>query len=285
MSQSASSSRLVLVTGATGAQGGAVAHELLAKGWKVRALTRHPDSDKAKALAAAGAEVVQGDLDDEASLTKALAGVWGVWAVQNTWEAGVEKEEEQGKRLARVAKAAGVQHYVQTSVGSAHRNTGIPHFDNKWRIEQTVRALGFPSYAVLRPVYFMENLLSPWALNGDSLISSLAPTTKVQMVAVADIGRYGAMLFERAEEMNGAAVDLAGDAVSMPEAAAALSEKLGRTIKFVQIPIAMVRQNSEDVALMNEWFDATGYDADIVRTPRFYGIPTTSLKAWLAARK
>jgi uncharacterized protein YbjT (DUF2867 family) len=75
---------------------------------------------------------------------RALAGAWGVFAVQNTWEAGVEREEEQGKRIAQLAKEAGVEHYVYTSVGSAHRNTGIPHFENKWRIEETVRALRSP---------------------------------------------------------------------------------------------------------------------------------------------
>ena len=111
--------RVVLVTGATGSQGGAVARELLAKGWKVRALTRKPDSDGAKALAKLGAEVVTGDLDDAASLQRALTGAWGVWAVQNTWEAGVEKEEDQGKRLAKLAREVGVRHFVYSSVGSA----------------------------------------------------------------------------------------------------------------------------------------------------------------------
>jgi uncharacterized protein YbjT (DUF2867 family) len=276
--------RLVLVTGATGSQGGAVARELLAKGWRVRALTRKPDSDAAKALAAKGAEIVAGDLDDAASLRAALAGVWGVWAVQNTWEAGVEKEEVQGKALAHLARESGVQHYVQSSVGGANRNTGIPHFDNKWRIEQTVRSLGFPSHAVLRPVFFMENLVGPWFLQGDKLVTALDPATKLQMVAVEDIGRYGAMLFQRAEEMNGIALDLAGDAVTLPEAAAALSRALGREITYQPIPIAMVRQNSEDMAKMLEWFDETGYDADIVRVPRFFGIPTLTLAPWAAKR-
>ena len=121
---------LVLVTGATGQQGGAVAVQLLARGHKVRALTRKPDGEKAQALAARGAEVVRGDLDDAQSIERALKGVWGTFAVQNTWEAGVEREEEQGKRFAQLAKQQGVQHFVYTSVGSAHRQTGIPHFDN-----------------------------------------------------------------------------------------------------------------------------------------------------------
>src|ERR1041384_4449616 len=142
--------RTILITGATGKQGGAVAHELLKRGHAVRAMTRRPDGDAAKELQKLGATIVAGDLDDAALLGHALTGVWGVWAVQNTWEAGVGKEEEQGKRLAKLAREKGVQHYVYSSVGSAHRKTGIPHFDNKWRIEETVRGLKFPYRRDLR---------------------------------------------------------------------------------------------------------------------------------------
>jgi uncharacterized protein YbjT (DUF2867 family) len=124
----------LLITGATGQQGGAVARELLARKHAVRAMTRKPDSDAAKALGKLGAEIVKGDLDDPESIKRAIRGAWGVFAVQNTWEAGVEKEEVQGKRMAELAKESGVHHFVYTSVGSAHRKTGIPHFDNKSRI-------------------------------------------------------------------------------------------------------------------------------------------------------
>ena len=217
--------KVVLITGATGKQGGATLRHLAKRGgFKLRAMTRKPDSDAAKALAALGAEVVAGDLDDAASLERALAGVWGVFAVQNTWEAGVEKEEEQGKRIAKIAREKGVQHFVYSSVGSAHRKTGIPHFDNKFRVEETVQALGFPSHAILRPVFFMENLLSPWSLNGDKLTPRWSRTTKLQMIAVDDIGKFGAQAFIEADELKGAEIDIAGDAVTMPEAAAALGE-------------------------------------------------------------
>lgn len=276
--------KTVLITGATGKQGGAVAHELLrAGGFNIRALTRKPDSDAAKALAKAGAEIVTGDLDDAASLAKALDGVWGVWAVQNTWEAGVEKEEEQGKRLAKVAREKGVEHYVYTSVASAQRKTGIPHFDNKWRVEETVRSLKFPSTVIIRPVYFMENLLSPWTLNGDKLMIALQPTTKLQMVAVEDIGKLGALAFTRAAELNGKAIDLAGDEVTMPQAASILSEGLGKQLSFVQVPIEAVRGQSEDMALMLEWFDTVGYDADIEGVQKQYGLKFSRLADW--ARK
>lgn len=107
------SDKTILITGATGQQGGAVLRHLVGKGFKLRALTRNPDSDKAKALAAQDVQVIKGDLDDEASLKAALQGAWGVFAVQNTWEAGVEKEEEQGKRIGErpeVIEAAGGHH-------------------------------------------------------------------------------------------------------------------------------------------------------------------------------
>ena len=276
-------SKTILITGATGNQGGATLHNLLGKGFTLRALTRKPESDKARALANNGVDVVQGDLNDPESLKKALAGAWGVYAVQNTWEAGVTAEEEQGKRIAELAKAAGVEHFVYASVGSAHRETGIPHFDNKSRVEDTVRSLGFPSRVILRPVFFMENLLSPWFLNGDKLVSTLKPDTKLQMIAVEDIGTFGALAFTRAAELNGRELDLAGDSVTLPEAAATLSRALGRPLEYLQIPIGEVRKNSEDFALMLEWFDETGYNADIAGLEREFGLKLLNLEAW--ARK
>jgi uncharacterized protein YbjT (DUF2867 family) len=273
----------ILVTGATGNQGGAAARELLANGCRVKAMTRNPTSEAAQALVAEGAEVVRADLDDPSSLESALAGVWGVFAVQNTWEAGVEREEEQGKRIAEIARRQGVQHYVYSSVGSAHRATGIPHFDNKWRVEETVRGLGFPSYTILRPVFFMENWVSPWfkpGIDQGKLMVGLRPETVLQMIAVQDIGRYGRLAFERHQELNGRAIDLAGDQLTMPQTASILSEITGRQIAFEPVPLEQVREFSEDFALMLEWFDAVGYDADISALEAQYGVRPTRLREW-----
>jgi uncharacterized protein YbjT (DUF2867 family) len=272
--------RTILITGATGKQGGAVARALAGKGFTLRAMTRKPTGEAAEALAALGVEIVKGDLDDAASIRAALTGVWGTFAVQNTWEAGVEREEEQGKRFATLARGAGVQHFVYSSVGSAHRKTGIPHFDNKWRVEETVRGLGFPSHVIVRPVFFMENLTSPWFLNGDKLLVAMNPQTVLQMIAVDDIGRYGARAFTDAAALNGREIDIAGDAVTMPEAAEILGRGLGRPVTFVEVPIAEVRKNSEDLALMLEWFDRVGYDADIAGLEREFGIRPTTLADW-----
>ena len=180
--------RKILITGVTGKQGGAVAQALKGSGFYLRGLTRKPDSERAVALAREGVDIVKGDLDDEATLRHAFAGAWGVFGVQNAGEAGVEREEAQGKRLATLAREAGVEHFVYTSVGSAHKQTGVPHFDNKWRIEETVRGLRFPSHVILRPVFFMENLLAPFSLQGSTLAWALGPGTKLQMIAVDDIG-------------------------------------------------------------------------------------------------
>jgi uncharacterized protein YbjT (DUF2867 family) len=273
--------RTILITGATGKQGGAtVAHLARRGGFKLRAMTRKPAGDAAKAIANLGAEIVQGDLDDAASLERAVDGAWGVFAVQNTWEAGVEREEEQGKRFAKIARDRGVQHFVYTSVGSAHKKTGIPHFENKFRIEQMVKELRLPSHAIIRPVFFMDNLLSQGFLNGDKLVSALAPTTKLQMIASDDIGKFAADAFVRADRWNGVELDVAGDAVTMPEAADAVSTRVGRTVTYQQIPIAAVRQYSDDVATMLEWFEAEGYSADIPSLEAKWGIRPLTLAEW-----
>jgi uncharacterized protein YbjT (DUF2867 family) len=275
----------ILVTGATGRQGGAVARNLLKNGYRVVIMTRRPQDEKAGVLKSLGAEVVQGDYDTLKSCDLALEGIWGVYAVQNTWEAGVEREEEQGKSFAELARKKGVTHYVYGSVGSAHRKTGIPHFDNKWRIEQTVRGLRFPSYTILRPAFFMDNFTSPWFLPGlleGKLQVGLKPATKLQMIAADDIGRFGFLAFDQHEKMNGVELDIAGDEHTMPEAAEIIGRAMGRSIRFVEVPKEEVRKMSDDYAIMLEWFDRVGYDVDIAALTQKYGIKPVTLSEWAA---
>jgi uncharacterized protein YbjT (DUF2867 family) len=274
---------IILVTGATGQQGGAIARELLAHGYRVKAMTRKPEGEKARELVRLGAEVVQGDLNDEASLDRALKGAWGVFAVQNTWEAGVEQEEVQGKRLAEIAKKAGVHHFVYSSVASADRKTGIPHFENKWRIEQRISELAFPSYVILRPVFFMENLYSPSfkpGIDQGKLFVGLEPATALQMISVQDIGKYGLLAFEKHAQLNGRAIDIAGDEKTMPGTAQVLSQSTKKTITFERVPIEDVRKFSVDFALMLEWFDRVGYSAKIADNAKEFRIEPTTLAQW-----
>src|SRR5947208_15864753 len=120
--------RRVLVTGATGRQGGAVVRHMLPKGWKLRALTRNAKGSAAQELSRQGVEVVGGDLEDPASLNIALSGAYGAYSVQDFWSVGAQREGLQGKNVADAAKKAGVAHFVYSSVGGAERNSGISHW-------------------------------------------------------------------------------------------------------------------------------------------------------------
>jgi uncharacterized protein YbjT (DUF2867 family) len=264
------SKRSVLVTGATGQQGGAVANALLSKGHRVKALTRRPDGDAARRLVAAGAEIVEGDLGDAASIAKAASGVDTLYLMGNSYEAGVEEETRQGIIAADAAKAAGVGHLIYSSVADADKKTGIPHFESKHLVEKHVAGLGIP-YTISAPVAFMENIVAPWsigALSQGTYAFAVPPKRVLQLVALADIGAFVAALVERREQVFGKRFDFAGDELSGEEQAKILSQAIGRPISYQEIPIAVARQQSEDAALMFEWFDRVGYDADIAALRR-----------------
>jgi len=260
-----STKRSVLVTGATGQQGGAVARALLASGHRVKALTRKPDSDAARQLKSAGADLVTGDLGDAASVRTAASGVNTMFLMGNVNEVGPEEETRQGIRAAGAAKAAGVGHLIYSSVADANKKTGIPHFDSKSLVEQHLAGLGVP-YTISAPASFMENIVAPWsigALSQGTFAFPMPPKRALQLIAVADIGAFVAALIERREAVFGKRFDLAGDELSGEEQVRVLSRATGRAITYQEIPIAAARQQSEDVAIMFEWFDRVGADADI----------------------
>ncbi|ACE91614.1 NmrA-like family protein [Rhizobium phaseoli] len=260
-----SNMRSVLVTGATGQQGGAVVRALTARGHRVKAISRKPDSDGAKRLAAAGVEVVAGDLNDGASVARAAAGVDTMFLMGNSYEAGTEAETRQGILVADAAKAAGVGHLIYSSVGNADKKTGIPHFDSKYLVEKHIAGLGIP-YTISAPVAFMENTVAPWAIDGlrqGVYAAALPPTRPLQQITIEDIGAFVAALAERREQVFGKRFDIAGDELSGEQQVKILSQALDRPIRYQELPIAAMRQQSEDAALMFEWFDRTGYDVDI----------------------
>ncbi|AID28903.1 uncharacterized protein YbjT (DUF2867 family) [Mesorhizobium sp. USDA 4775] len=264
------SKRSILVTGATGQQGGAVARALLSRGHRVKALTRKPDSDAARQLVAAGAEVVAGDLADAASIVRAAKDVDTMFLMGNSYEAGLEEETRQGILAANAAKAAGIGHLIYSSVADADKQTGIPHFESKYLVEQHVRQLGIP-HTISAPVAFMENAVAPWstgALSQGTLAFAMPPKRALQLVALADIGAFVAALAERREQVFGKRYDFAGDELSGEEQAKILTKAIGRPIRYQEIPIAAARQQSEDAALMFEWFDRVGYDVDIAALRR-----------------
>lgn len=272
--------KLILVTGATGQQGGAVANALLEKGQKIRVMTRNPE--KAAALAKAGAEVVKGDLTNQADLQSVLQGVHGVFAMSTPFEAGMDAEVRQGVLLADAAKQAGVAHYVYTSVGSAHRHTGIPHFESKWEVEQHIAKIGLPA-TILRPVFFMENFTTYSKPSPDGVLTMpMRPDRKLAMVALRDIGQFGAAAFIRPKDFLGQAIDLAGDELTIPEVAALLTKATGRSIRFQEFPLDQVEAAmGHDLATMFRWFNDVGYAVDVPGLKQKFGIPLTSFTEWV----
>jgi uncharacterized protein YbjT (DUF2867 family) len=258
--------KTILVTGATGQQGGAVTRQLLKQpGFAVRALTRDPAKPAARALTQSGAEVIRGNLDDPGSLRRGLEGAYGVFSVQNFMEAGCEGETRQGKMLADAAKAAGVQQFVYSSVVSADRQTGLPHFECKWQIEQHIGRTGLP-HTILRPAFFMQNWYSYMRdpiLQG-TLPLPLTPQTTLQQISVDDIGTFAALAFQNPPKWQGRTIELAGEELTMLRVAELLTRAVGRPVRYVQVPWEQFRQNAgEEMTKMYRWFNDVGYHVDI----------------------
>ncbi|MBU6458593.1 MAG: NmrA/HSCARG family protein, partial [Bradyrhizobium sp.] len=248
--------------GATGQQGGAVVKQLLERGHEVRAVTRDTNSTKAKALARTGVTLVSAALEDTGALTKALEGATSLFAVTTPFEKGPEAEVKQGVSAADAAKAAGV-HLVFSSVGSANRQTGVPHFDSKYEVEKHIARIGVRA-SILAPVYFMENLyFGKEQLAKGVYATPLPPTRRLAQVAVADIGAVAVRLLEDPDRFSGKRFDLAGDDLTGNDVVAVLSRVTGRPFTYFQVPMDVIRQHmGEDNTKMYEWFDRVGYTFD-----------------------
>ncbi|WP_333770142.1 NmrA family NAD(P)-binding protein [Streptomyces sp. IBSBF 2435] len=238
----------VLVTGATGRQGGATARALLAAGVPVRALVRDPATGRARAVEALGAELVTGDLHDRDSVIRAAEGARAVFSVQMPGITAdgfdFEGEVAQGVNLVEGAKAAGVPQFVHSSVTGAGRHTEVPGWaEGRWAsmeptlgaksaIQDRVRAAGFPHWTLLKPGFFMENFLPSMAFlfprgTAGGLVSVVKPGTRLSLVAVDDIGAAAAAAIAAPERFDGVELELASDYLSMAEIAEVLSRALG----------------------------------------------------------
>ncbi|WP_067126455.1 NmrA/HSCARG family protein [Microtetraspora malaysiensis] len=284
-----STARTIVVVGATGPQGRAVTQHLLSSGWQVRALTRDPDGAPARALASIGAHIVRARMEDVASLTSAAQGTYGMFSVQPTVGSpgtapgfGADDEVRWGINVAEAAHAVGVEHLVFTSVAGADRHGGetLPrNLISKWRIEQHIAGLGLPA-TILRPVSFMENFTSGYALQDGALTTALAPEVPQQIMAVDDVGFVTALAFSRPEEWIGRAVALAADELTPVQIAATIERALGHPLPYAQIPIDTIRALSEDFAFAYEWLNERGYRADIPATRRIHP-GAMDLRTWL----
>ena len=257
--------KTILVFGATGAQGGSVARHLLARGhYAVRALTRKPDAPAAQALRELGAEIVQGDLDDIASLHSALEGCYGAFGVTNFWE-HFAKEETQGRNLVNAVAAAGIEHFVFSTLPPVAKETNgalrSPHFDLKAEHEELARSLAIPSTFVHVPFYY-ENFLYffPPRPAGDGTYQFGFPQGERPLAAmsVADVGRVVARIFDNRDQYLGKVVKLAGDERPASSYADAMSKVSGATIRYAHVPretfAALGFPGAEDLADMFEYY-------------------------------
>lgn len=243
----------ILVTGATGHQGGAATRRLLRQGWRVRALTRNPDSEAARSLAQQGADVVTGEMDDRDLLDVAMRDVHGVFSVQPTQGGqgtpdgySVVDEVRLGIAVAEAALRADVRHLVYSSVAGAERGSGIRKWESKWQVEQRIAELGVPA-TILRPVRFMENHFSPVGGIKDGILTDVfEPDTGVQMIAVEDIGVFVQLAFDDPDLYLGQAIEIAGDELTMRELVASIGTVIARPIEYRKLPLAAAERIGGD---------------------------------------
>ena len=277
---------VVLVTGATGRQGGSVLRHLQAQGgWNLRALTRNPNDAPARGLASEGVEVVKGDLEDMPSLGSAVRGARGVYSVQDFWAVGARREVRQGKNLADAAKNAGVEHFVYSSVGGAERSSGIDHWESKWEIEKHIRKLGLPA-TMVRPAAFMENYYIDQVEIGilkGKLMDPIRGDKPYQTIAADDIGGFVALAFSRQQEFIGQELEIAGSELTNIETAQVLSRVLGKKVRFQKLPMLMVKLFlGKEFYQMFRWFNDSGFKANIPELKRRYPeVRLRSLEEWL----
>lgn len=255
-----SDKRVIAVVGATGAQGGGMAHAIVDDPdgtWACRAITRNPGSDAARALAQRGAEVVRADLDDQDSLTKAFEGAYGAFCMTNFFELfSADKELEQASNLARAAAAAGIQHAVWSTTDDTRKwfpleddrmptlqgRYKVPNMDAKGEADQLFIENGVPT-TFLRTAFFWENFLVFGPMQGEDGVLGITLAMgdkKVPGIAAEDVGRCALGVFKRAE-LIGETFGISGEHLTAAEMAAALGDALGEEVRYNKVPFGVFR--------------------------------------------
>jgi uncharacterized protein YbjT (DUF2867 family) len=262
----------ILVTGATGRQGGSVLRHLKGRGHRLRALVRDTNALAAKALQSLGVELFQGSFEDSHAIERAAQFIDAAFLMSTPFQDGVDAERTQGIAAIDALRAADTPFILYSSVASAQQHTGIPHFDSKFAVEHHLRSSGTP-FAIVAPVAFMDNTVSPFSLPGlrqGQLGFGLPPGKPLQMVALDDLGAFDTFVLENLSKFRSQRVEIAGDELTGVQQAEILSRRIGRSIKYQEIPLDAIRQMSEDVARMSEWMGQHGYTVDIERLRREY---------------
>jgi uncharacterized protein YbjT (DUF2867 family) len=257
---------IIAVLGGTGRQGGQVARHLLDDGWAVRTLTRAPDAEKARSLAALGADVVYADLEDPASLDSAFAGAYGVFSMQTPHAGSPEIEIRQGLNAGRAAERAGIRHLVYGSAGPGDEKTGIEQWDAKLEIARGLESLGLP-LTVLRPMAFMELMTDPTFFPQSSTWYTMPKLAgvdrRIPWLSVRDLGAIAARAFAEPERFLGRNVRLTADVKSLAECRHLYREVKGRNPPRFPMPLFLFRRFVGDDTLdMWRWLHDHPVDAD-----------------------
>lgn len=255
---------VILVTGATGRQGGAVVRHLLQHDCKVRAITRDPEKPSSQSLKAKGVEVFKGDMEDVPSLHQAMKGVYGVFSVQNYWEKGIgyDGEIRQARNLAQAAKDANVSHLVQASVAGCDNAKGVEHFESKWEIEKFIDSLHLPR-TFIRPVFFMEGFIDNRKMFLPGLAGALKDDTRLHMISVDDIGWFVAESFANPAVYLGKAVEIAGDSLTIAEIKQVYKDVTGMSPSNFKLPFWVMKVLSSENAKQLQWNNEIGWRFDI----------------------
>lgn len=276
--------KTIFVTGATGNQGGAVARNLVSNGFTVIALTRNPDSAKALSLKKLNIQLVKGDLDKADTYRDYIKDVYGIYSVQ-TFENGVDKEINQGITLANLAKEMGVKHFLYSSVIGADTNTGIPHIESKFKIENHITQSGLP-FTIIRPSSFYENFLIPQVKKGilkGKLVQPVNKETILQYLAAEDIGKAAAKIFENSERYLTRTIPLATEQLSAQQVAQIFSETLNTQMVYKKLPALITRFFiGKSVYKMFKWMDEKNHfrKEDVDSTRKEFP-DLLSLKRWI----
>jgi len=258
-----SGTKLIAIVGATGAQGGGLARAILSDpdgGFAVRALTRDPSAEKATALAALGAEVVQADIDDEASVRSAFDGAYGAYCVTNFWEHfSGEKEIVQAGNMARAAKIAGLKHVIWSTFEDSRKwipltddrmptlqgRFKVAHFDAKSEADHFFTDLGVPTTFLLTSAYWENFIYFGWGpqKGEDGVLAVTFPMgdKKLPSIAAEDIGKCAYGIFKAGDEFIGGTVGVAGEYLTGAEIATSLTKALGQEVRYNDVPADVYR--------------------------------------------